>query len=995
MRWLLIFLFFVPSITSADMLHTAYYYGHGGSGGGTPTGSISGFYAAPGASVNLSTNTGDWVKWGRTSASDIDSKYGAFVIPAYTQIGSANEVWADGIGVDYSWTGGMPTPSASNIDTQLYITGEGGWQWVFPASESTRTIKLYVRTYNGTGRLTASMPGATAYTNDHTRANSGENRVYTIEYSGYGNLTLSWQTYGGSGTICIQAITVDAPTAAQLTAGLEAMPSSTNLTTEGLTDWKQYAETTASDVNEKSGASVLPDYTKIGSSALLRNVSVPKFSWTDGTPSATGTDVNTRVILQGDGSGFQFVIPSTTETRTARFYFSAYHSKIKCSASMTGADTQTHYYDVRDSGGQRVFEVSFSGSSDVTVRIETDGIATGGDVSLFAVTLATSGDDPPPPPPPDTIDIYVSTSGGGDGSSAESPTTLASALSSATSGDMIGLADGSYGIGATTAIPAGVSLTATDLTDPPGVRFYPTANLSKTVPMLSLTSASPGSSGNQTISYIEFDGIDGAYKSSLVFLVQNRSDVTIEHCYFHDFYTTPNVPGSTYEQYDYSMIVKSSQMAETAEWWNYWPEDPQEPGTDTNIDAAGWPSNPVEGFKFNDNRVIDCFPLHPFNLKNSEFKRNYVDNTGTCSHWLKGTCAFLWNVDVTDNTVYGEQVMDTTSANSTWRIELWMHRGGCEYSRNIMDGWYSITVGKETTIADNVMIKNPGDFNYQTAIEFNQQSYGTISGNYISGAGGYCARIGSDGPNNGDWIYEHVVLRNNICYDARFTGFQVQAEGAWYTTTTTQHVRDMYLYHNVVDGQTSAERGDEWYRTDHGLNIKQATDEGECEVYDIRFKNNVSMDVTGYAGNASGTIGSGVVVANNLFWGCNNNSWSGTGAVTGTIVQEPNFTSEGVNYAGYTPKTSPTSPLIDAGTWLTTITTSSGSGTSFILDDAGYFRVGDEIQLEGDASAITITSIDFNTGSVSVDASVSWSAGDGVALPYNGSAPDIGAIETE
>lgn len=102
------------------------------------------------------------------------------------------------------------------------------------------------------------------------------------------------------------------------------------------------------------------------------------------------------------------------------------------------------------------------------------------------------------------------------------------------------------------------------------------------------------------------------------------------------------------------------------------------------------------------------------------------------------------------------------------------------------------------------------------------------------------------------------------------------------------------------------------------------------------------------------------------------------------------------------------SPCIDSGGFLTTITSETGSGTSFVVDDAGYFffpwgsmdgeilgaaLVGDTIQFEGQTSTAIITSIDYDTNTITVDQTVSWTQGDGVALEYNGTAPDIGAYE--
>jgi len=92
------------------------------------------------------------------------------------------------------------------------------------------------------------------------------------------------------------------------------------------------------------------------------------------------------------------------------------------------------------------------------------------------------------------------------------------------------------------------------------------------------------------------------------------------------------------------------------------------------------------------------------------------------------------------------------------------------------------------------------------------------------------------------------------------------------------------------------------------------------------------------------------------------------------------------------------SPAIDAGDHLTTVTSASGSGTSFTVADAGYFMDGWGI-IDGDTIRIgsntrTITNINYTTNTITVSSSVSWTQGDYVDLPYNGSLPDMGFYET-
>src|SRR5690606_37487716 len=89
------------------------------------------------------------------------------------------------------------------------------------------------------------------------------------------------------------------------------------------------------------------------------------------------------------------------------------------------------------------------------------------------------------------------------------------------------------------------------------------------------------------------------------------------------------------------------------------------------------------------------------------------------------------------------------------------------------------------------------------------------------------------------------------------------------------------------------------------------------------------------------------------------------------------------------------SAMIDAGAFLTT-TVAAGSGTLVTVADSLYFYGGSEL-LEGDSVQIgsnppvQLTAVNHSTNVLTLASSVSWSKGDGVSLPYQGRAPDIGA----
>jgi len=90
-------------------------------------------------------------------------------------------------------------------------------------------------------------------------------------------------------------------------------------------------------------------------------------------------------------------------------------------------------------------------------------------------------------------------------------------------------------------------------------------------------------------------------------------------------------------------------------------------------------------------------------------------------------------------------------------------------------------------------------------------------------------------------------------------------------------------------------------------------------------------------------------------------------------------------------------PLVDTGAALTHVTSASGSGTVFVVADAGFFTAGFGV-VGGDTivvgtTTVTVSAVDYTTNTITATADLSWTVGDPVRLPFAGAAPDIGAFE--
>lgn len=94
------------------------------------------------------------------------------------------------------------------------------------------------------------------------------------------------------------------------------------------------------------------------------------------------------------------------------------------------------------------------------------------------------------------------------------------------------------------------------------------------------------------------------------------------------------------------------------------------------------------------------------------------------------------------------------------------------------------------------------------------------------------------------------------------------------------------------------------------------------------------------------------------------------------------------------------SPMIDRGAFLTK-TNGIGSSASLTVSDAKYFYngfgiegvVGDFIQLEGSTDIAQVLDIDYDTNTLQLDRSITWTHNQGVSLTFSGEKPDIGAYE--
>jgi hypothetical protein len=251
-------------------------------------------------------------------------------------------------------------------------------------------------------------------------------------------------------------------------------------------------------------------------------------------------------------------------------------------------------------------------------------------------------------------------------------------------------------------------------------------------------------------------------------------------------------------------------------------------------------------------------------------------------------------------------------------------------------------------------------------------------------------RIGyaSDSPDQGAVTQfllstESNIVRKNCIFHGQKSGIAMGLTNTYYSNIIYNKVYNNTLYNNGLNGDGTDENAS-FYLVDYS---------DSRVIQNNSFKNNIV-----YKHNYAWRAADGGTSVDLQEW---------AGNYIGEDSGDPLFTNASTALGDPTDSTTPdfrlqnTSPCINIGVALTTITSASGSGTTFTVAAAGYFTdgwgiegvEGDEIQIVGTSQKARIVHVNYTSNTITVDATLTWTQGQGLALPYVGSAPDIGAHE--
>jgi len=280
---------------------------------------------------------------------------------------------------------------------------------------------------------------------------------------------------------------------------------------------------------------------------------------------------------------------------------------------------------------------------------------------------------------------------------------------------------------------------------------------------------------------------------------------------------------------------------------------------------------------------------------------------------------------------------------------------------------------------------------------FDSTAHNLIEANVFTETSTYYSTSGGNGI---QYAGQAGIIRANVFYGANVgLGMQVYSDEA-------EHNRDNRVYGNVFYDNNCA-----------GISLSS-------DVTSSVFKNNILYQNRGISGDCDGDgsaqlvyrnpLAAVVIEHNDIFdvaagdlviqdeFGSGGSLADYESAHGDVFLDNVEFDPLFTNAAAHELTLQDGSDAIDGGAFLTTAT-SAGSGTAIPVVDAGYFsdgndidgERGDSIQLEGSSETARVLAVDTSANTLTLDRSLTWDQGQGVALRYAGAAPDLGAFESE
>jgi len=301
--------------------------------------------------------------------------------------------------ITYTWT----TPQTFNqvLLSTTYAGGQGITNVDVEVSADGRTGWTQVA---ASGALTYATNDATVEGKTVSFPTQGEVKGLRIKIN---SANLEFNHYA---IIEFKVFDQPTPTGATICGGLSAPPSppaAVDLTAEGTADWSEWGATAATDFNHKANVpEQIGAFTSVGPGTDSQSGGGGTIAtWSDGTPTPSGTNNQRGIFVAGAGNGFRLTLPADPITRTVRLYTNVFAARAAITATLSDGSAPAYsddaLVDTSDSfqNGAKagVYTLSYSAASPgqtltITLTTETDyGVAGSanqdGGVVLEAATL--------------------------------------------------------------------------------------------------------------------------------------------------------------------------------------------------------------------------------------------------------------------------------------------------------------------------------------------------------------------------------------------------------------------------------------------------------------------------------------------------------------------------------------------------------------------------------------------------------------------------------
>jgi hypothetical protein len=294
------------------------------------------------------------------------------------------------------------------------------------------------------------------------------------------------------------------------------------------------------------------------------------------------------------------------------------------------------------------------------------------------------------------------------------------------------------------------------------------------------------------------------------------------------------------------------------------------------------------------------------------------------------------------------------------------------------------------------------DMNHFGILDTNATSHNIVEDNFFAGT----ALDTGDGPFNGLQLAgQGTIIRRNVIYKSEGSGIGLQL----YTPEAEYNLHNR-IYHNV-------------FYDNAGGAVVTGRSQDSAHFGDNIVKNNILMNnrvmPLGWADNLDSghqlshrDMANFVIDHNCIFTNIlppENSIYLGYDTRVGVSAAQSAYPAVYLNNIILDPMFEAASnhnfllqegsPMINAGSFLTTAAGSGIQSNQLIVADATYFsdgfdiQNGDLIQFENQSESAEVTGINYTTNTLTLNSAMSWNAGDGVALKYSGTRPDIGAFE--